>query len=116
MKPSPFLLIIGLLACSCESKNGIMEKTAAPSGESPVHVEQVNQVTDNLPRNNIIKTADVKFQVNNVDESTATIQKIVSTQGAYLGSMNLESNETSISNHFVIRTPAAAFEGAERAR
>jgi hypothetical protein len=62
------------------------------------------------PQSSIIKTANYRFQVTNVDTSTKNIESIAKQFGASVAEMNLISNSSAISNTFTIRVPSQNFE------
>jgi len=102
-------LILVILFISCESKrNKIFEKA------EPVPAEQVNsdqsENSQTESRSLIIKTANYKFQVENVDSSTRRIERLVSPYKAFIADMNFVTTSSEISNNLVIRVPSQNFE------
>src|SRR5258706_828272 len=58
----------------------------------------------------IIKTANYRFQVENIDQGTKEVEQTVGNYQGSIANMNLESNAYDISNQFVIRVPSKNFE------
>jgi hypothetical protein len=106
-----FILIVSLLTLlSCEHarelrmdsevSNDMMiaAEYSAPKDEQP------------SPLNAIIKTANYRFQVENVDGSTKNIEAIVKQYSGSVSDMNLITISSEISNTFTIRVPSQNFE------
>ncbi len=104
-------LILILVLFSCGTKNN--EKGDFEKSES-VPAEQVkNDQTDNAQIENrsfIIKTANYKFQVENVENSTKSIEKLAQQHQAFIADMNLVTTSSEISNSLIIRVPSKTFE------
>ena len=64
-------------------------------------------ITD--PAKHIIKTADYKFNVENIETSTKNIEKTVSHFEGFIAGMDMRSSNTDMSSTFSIRVPAANF-------
>jgi len=58
----------------------------------------------------IIKTANIKFKVVDVDQSTRDVQKIIKTKGAYISDMNQSKNRDHFYSEITIRVPNLYFE------
>lgn len=58
----------------------------------------------------IIKTANFKFQVKDIDGSTQKIQEAVEKNAAYISGMNMTVNGYQKNNHISIRVPNSNFE------
>jgi len=71
--------------------------------------EQKNETEFEAERK-IIKTADYRFQVEDVEASTERIKDAVKGNAAYISSMNMGSSTYQISNNISIRVPAKNFE------
>jgi hypothetical protein len=67
-----------------------------------------------LPENKIdsriIKKANMKFQVDNVDRSTRQIQRILKSKGAYVSDMNQSKNRNHFYSEITIRVPNQYFD------
>ncbi len=69
----------------------------------------VNVRTPAIPRE-VIKTADYKLQVADLDNTTATIHQLAEKYGAYVSGMNLNSSARMVNNIMSLRVPNANFE------
>lgn len=58
----------------------------------------------------IIKTANMKFQVDDVDMTTNKIQSILKTKGAYISDMNQAKNRNHFYSELTIRVPNLYFD------
>jgi hypothetical protein len=58
----------------------------------------------------IIKTADIRFQVKDVEKSLAVIKKLVKNCDGYLASENLQNDSGRLENTIMIRVPAERFD------
>ncbi|BDD06524.1 DUF4349 domain-containing protein [Aureibacter tunicatorum] len=58
----------------------------------------------------IIWSANVEFQVKNVDQSTSRIGELSRKHGAFISDMNLTSNNYRIANRIVIRVESSRFD------
>lgn len=58
----------------------------------------------------IIKTANMRFQVLDVEQSTRDIQKILKTKGAYISDMNQSKNQNHFYSEISIRVPNLYFD------
>lgn len=71
--------------------------------------EEANPEPKTDPTKHIIKTADYKFNVENIETSTRNIEKIVSQFEGFIAGMDMRSSNTDMSNTFSIRVPANNF-------
>lgn len=114
MKPA--IAIMVLLLSACGSKEGEQDKVAAvmapPVMKEAVSYEMVsrNETADKNPEDLIMKRADVRFQVKNVEANTKNIEKLVSARRGLIARENLSTATEAISNEITIRVPASAFE------
>jgi NACalpha-BTF3-like transcription factor len=58
----------------------------------------------------IIKTADIKMMVDDVNISTEELEKIIKKHGGYISNSNLETKTYSFSNSMSVRIPAPKFD------
>src|SRR6478609_6901404 len=58
----------------------------------------------------IIKTANYRFQVENIDSATKKIKQTIAKRQGTIANMNLTSSVYEISNQLTIRVPAKSFE------
>ncbi len=113
------LIFFVFFACSQSNSTNSYDKMA----ESPSYTEEsatesewqqngtkekgIEQTvgTDGLeiPERKIIRTADYKIQVEDVEKSTALIEDMVKSNGGFISKMNLTSNSYTINNQFIIR-------------
>lgn len=64
-----------------------------------------------LPRaRKMIWTADIRYQVKNVDETTEKIQDLCERHGAFVANMRFSSTPTELSNYIEIRTENKEFQ------
>ena len=78
-------------------------------GNTPITKEK-EEVSQAKIDARIIKTANMKFQVLDVDEATRNIQKILKTKGAYISDMNQAKNRDHFYSDITIRVPNLYFE------
>lgn len=102
-------LILIVLVISCESKRSRnFEKAESVPAEQVNNDQSENSQTES--RSFIIKTANYKFQVENVDSSTKRIERLVVPYKAFIADMNLVATSSEVSNNLVIRVPSQNFE------
>lgn len=58
----------------------------------------------------IMKRADVRFQVENIETNTKNIEKLVSSHKGLIARQNLSTATAELSNQITIRVPSSAFE------
>lgn len=81
--------------------DSVAEFESVATNVSPKLEEQTSQ---------IIKTANYRFQVENIDSATKKIKQIVHKRQGTIANMNLTSSSYEISNQLTIRVPAKSFE------
>lgn len=111
-----FTLII-LLFNACQTDPNGAEVPADTSYQEEDLAPQANGSNTVLTRSQtattsrkIIRTADVKFQVKDVEESTEYIKNAVATFQGFIAQMEQKNDNYSIQNHLVIKTPSTQFE------
>lgn len=113
-----FLFILGLFSCQSASENysgkeAMMDQSSSEAIEE-YEEQPPTQRSPNEPiapaQRKIIKTADYRIQVENVDESTANAKEIVEANGGYITSMNQSNSTYEINNDISIRVPGESFE------
>ncbi|MFK7806894.1 MAG: DUF4349 domain-containing protein [Saprospiraceae bacterium] len=77
--------------------------------QTPSAIPVVNVQTPSIPRQ-VIKNADYKLQVEDLDQSTSAIHKLAETHGAFVSGMNLNSSARLIRNTMTIRVPNQNFD------
>lgn len=109
----PFLLIF-LFSCnkaseaSASAKEMDYEEATTEVDESVSSAEAFDKPISNANRK-IIWSADMEFQVKNVDESTKNINKLVKKHNGFVSNMNLNSTHYRISNRIEIRINSTQF-------
>ncbi len=135
--PVCLLISLYLFACSSKEKGEPTDsyKLAAPSEPPPAEVsldqaeesdvyeaatskEALEETTPIPPSDavavtakQIIKTAQVRIQVEKLKESKAAITKLVAAYGGYLATSNESRSSNEYTASFSIRVPSAKFEG-----
>lgn len=119
MRQFPLLIIAAfsatIIGCSqMESSNENYDKMTFTTEEggfqrtdSPLEAEEIEQststeITEPMNRK-LIWSADLEFQVKNVDESTQNITKLSKKYGGFISNMELNSNNYRVSNTITLR-------------
>ena len=123
MKNSLALLIGVILFASCDASNfatadqtsidNIAENSDMAQSASMEFEKQENAPADeiDLSKNRkMIWTADLKFQVKNVDTSTKAVQDLCSKYDGFISNMDFSSNSYQLSNQIEIRIANDNFE------
>ena len=84
-------------------------KNAGKEDEAGLKIPAKEEVSQKITTQ-IIKNANVQFQVRDVDASHHKIAALLKQHNSYFGSDNKSSNTYQIENNMVIRVPAADFE------
>jgi len=87
---------------------------APPRTHQPPSPPGINVRTPAIPRE-VIKTADYKLQVEDLDNSTNTIHKLAEQYDAYVSGMDLNSSARMVNNVMTLRVPNANFESLLKA-
>ncbi len=117
------ILLLALLffSCSSESMSGsdyaMTEKSMAPEASEMDYRQEAEPTSysndqsqnespeeSNIERK-IIRTAKLRMQVENVEKSTAAIQKQIKQKGGFTSSVNLSSRGNYVNNSITIRIP-----------
>jgi hypothetical protein len=116
MKPHaiPFLLML-LSAVSCaqnaemavEESKSILSKQATPAASQLAQTPRTDLYSNGR---NIIKTANYRFQVNNVKQSTAAIEASIRKYPSYISSSNLNLENPILENKITIRVQQEYFQ------
>ncbi|MDJ1493777.1 DUF4349 domain-containing protein [Cytophagaceae bacterium DM2B3-1] len=106
----------GGLSKTEEQTADLMMLPAPPEGNvSTVNFKEMEVISDNTElaviQKQIIKTAQIRIQVEKVKESKAIVSQLVQKAGGYLATSNESRDNASYTATFVIRVPAAKFEG-----
>ena len=81
------------------------ERIAAGSGEPQKKEEQALSA-----ETKIIKTAQLEFQVNDIQKSKQRISQLVGAEGGYIASLEESNDRERIQASFTIRVPASGFD------
>lgn len=128
MKPVYIMAFMGLVACGANKSEGDKYPSAAVNQEDMAsHADYVT--TDGPPGENekkltegnvalpqevitpkLIRTADMRFQVKDLELSSAAIEKKVTEHGAYVSNANMSSSNAEATNTITIRVPNKDFE------
>ncbi|MCB0479619.1 MAG: DUF4349 domain-containing protein [Crocinitomicaceae bacterium] len=100
---------------TAETVRGTNHADYAQEGKDLDKLEQpVNQKNLDVPKMEIdakiIKTANMKFQVDDVDMTTNKISSILKTKGAYISDMNQSKNRNHFYSELTIRVPNLYFD------
>ena len=108
MRPTILIIFcfVVLVVSSCQKQKESSNTQAAKmiSLESPPPAKEVEIV------NQIIKTADYRFQVEQIDSATKAITRTVLSRQGSISSMSLTNSVNQISNQLTIRVPSKNFE------
>ena len=114
------ITISTLFACANQSadKNYSKEASFKKTLATPTEASTKDANTDaielsesiDLQRRQLIKTADYRIQVENVDKSTTNIQRYTQQFGGIISNMNLTSDSYQIQNNITILVPNQNFE------
>ncbi|GHN02727.1 hypothetical protein WSM22_42160 [Cytophagales bacterium WSM2-2] len=114
MKPWIMFLLL-LFSCSGEERKlkvSAVRLSVPVDGDELVETSTVSAMMAPPDRAGdlILKSATLKFQVDNVDESIGNIEKLVAQKQAVITGQNLTNSTTEISNDIQIRVPSSGFE------
>jgi hypothetical protein len=76
-------------------------------------LEATEKISPDLPDvvvPKLIRTADLRFQVNNLEKSSEVIDRLVKENGAYISTANMSSTNNESNNTVSIRVPNAEFD------
>ena len=93
------------------NENSSFQKTDSKVKQSN-EVKKNSSVTMNTPDFNrkMIKKADYKFEVENVDESTLKVHELAEEYSGFVANMNLSTSATSMTNRMTVRVLNEQFE------
>src|SRR5258705_1223110 len=118
MKISIAMMILLLSACGSkdvEQRNAFAKLAPPPAIRTQASYEVADSYNaDKSPEENsedlIMKRADVRFQVKNVEANTKNIGKLVAARQGLITKQNLSTATGGISNEITIRVPSSSFE------
>ena len=106
-----YLLLTGFLCLvvSCQHASDKKNEATADSTNNFKNISSTAAKENNLPNRKFIRTADIKFKVNDVTKTTYNIENICSNHGGFVTFTNIESNidehsETAISMDSLLET------------
>ena len=96
-----------LYSCHGESSFSTMQSEAT-SKEAAYYDQDEQAESDDFQTvdRKIIKTADLRFQVNDLKESTSRIEQLTKSYQGLISSMNQTNSNYSVNNYLTIRIPA----------
>jgi hypothetical protein len=105
------LITLAILGCQQQYPSESTEVTTEEVGSFQEQGDiNLKLVSDEPVRSHIIKNANYRFRVEDVNASTKNIEAMIRQAEGYVADMNLEANHSEISNTLVIRVPARNFE------
>ena len=118
-----FFILIIFLGCSVDKQNidapidfGQLneeieiETPRSAEPPKPQLAKTKKEFPENIAPRHIIKNANLRLQVENVDESTYKITTLTENYNGYMANMNLTNDNHEINNKITIKLPAANFE------
>lgn len=109
------LIIILASFSSCHEKSSLYNQEDAITTVSEFY-EENKSITPtsqaiHIPKNvKLIKTGEVRYQVENVMKSTKEIQKTIQQMGGYISNLQFRNNRYSLENKFTVKIPRAHFD------
>lgn len=102
-------LIVSCTANSVKKEDYALEKTGVSSEYESQQKKPL--INDAYPQDlKIIKSANVRYKVKNVKQSTSEVKKIAGQFEAYISDLRFQNNLYSIENRFTIKVPAQSFD------
>ena len=101
------IVILAVIGCDHRAKLNV-EKMPTADVSYNESVQRARETGDDTRR--LLKTANYKFQVDNVDVSTQAIEALTPGYEAVIADMNLVTTGSEVSNSLVIRVPSLNFE------
>lgn len=77
---------------------------------TPIPAKDKVETPNNISPRKIIKNANIRLQVENVDNSTSTITLLTEQYNGFIAGMDLANNNREISNKIQVKIPANNFE------
>lgn len=119
-------LLLFLMSCSNEkasmadslelnndyATSKVVNKVNKPLGDLGFSTQQQSSVTMETPDFNrkMIKKADYKFEVKDVDETTLKVHELAEQFSGFVSNMNLSTSTTSITNRMTVKVMNEKFE------
>lgn len=107
-----------MLLCSCHQEGAYQESLEVQNDSAPTTVEvrstnDQSKTSAQKPSYNhlkIIKTADAKFKVKNLDSCTSKAQELIHKWNGYVADMRYTQNDYQLENRMVFKVPATNFD------
>ncbi len=120
MKKTVFLLVVSIILMSCNeqagdynedyrSNNDITSEITGITASGDGLEKNVDQISQQSNNRKLIWSADMRFQVKNVDHSTEIIQTICSDNNGFISNMHFASNSYELANTIEIRVDNSKF-------
>ncbi len=96
------------------TKDYTMAESAKLEESEPMNNDVSTAVSPNLPDvvvPKLIRTADVRFQVEDLEKSSEIIDQLVKQHGSYISTANMSSTNTEANNTISVRVPNQEFDG-----
>lgn len=102
-------VLLVTLAFSCKQAEAPHEETAATEASAMAKTTDTALSANHVPKRKLIRTADIKFKVKDVAQSTYAIESAVNRYGGLITSNNLQSHvaqksQTKISNDSILES------------
>lgn len=108
------LILVFAMLLGCDQNNQTADKldfetvsNAYQDNEGVISTSQKVVVPKDLK---IIKTGEVRYQVKNVEQSTAKIKGIIQQIGGYISNMRFSNNRYALENRFTVKIPQSQFD------
>jgi len=101
------ILLLFFAAVGCQSE---ANETQAESQELGGQTETVEATNQNDPQRKIIRKADLRIQVQSLDEASKRIQNAVDAFEGYVANLHESQSDNTIQQTMTIRVPADRFE------
>ncbi len=115
MKLTLVIAIVLLASCNVDpsyNQDHAMEKNTTESVMSiEIQPERPQtQLSDAYKNLKIIKTANARFKVRNLDSCTTQVQVLINKWNGYVADMRYTQNDYKLENRMVFKVPAANFD------
>lgn len=109
------LIIILTSISSCNEKSPLYDQQDAITTVSEFYEENksitpTSQTVQTPKEAKLIKTGEVRYQVENVMESTKGIRKTIQQMGGYISNLEFRNNRYFLENKFTVKIPRAYFD------
>ena len=108
------LLFFLLLSCNNQyHEDSLLQdeiELELPQTTATLGAKEFTVVAENGSKRKVIRTADYRFQVEDVEKSTDYIKNVVATFSGYISKMDQSSDSHSVANHLEIKLPSSQFD------